>query len=290
MRRRHVIAGLVPFGLGAAFATAKWQGRASNSGGAVLTIDKPGNYSVDTDLVQANPKEHAVVIAPGTHNVTIFLRARIIGSGGPFSTNAGIFANGCADLKIFGQGGSIQGFSRNIWLEQCDGTRIDGVNMPNSWFRGIYHLGGSPVFCDNDVRNVGGAKWTPDAFCMGIETAGLDPTKPGSPRLLRNSVQEVYGVGSGETVGIAISDNSLDGIVDGNVVSNSILRPKSFGVWVGGESRVTVVHNHFEGFDRGITFSSPPTGFVDENSFFNVNQPILDSGGDIIRGSSDLAD
>jgi hypothetical protein len=258
----------------------------------LLTITAPGVYEIRQDYTQAHPAHHAIVIAPGVHYVTLLLYGRIVGAGGSASSNAAIYANGNADVRIIGMGGSIRGFYANIWMENCYISRIQDVFMQDAWFRGIMHSGDDPIILGNDIRNVTGCTLHPDAFAIGIETQGV--SNPGKAKVLRNIVQDVYATGSGESIGISITDKGLDAIMAGNVVKNQTVVPnKSFGLWVGGESNVAVVQNHIQGFHYGAAFSSPPTGFVDENSFKNVTVPILDGGTltpDVVVGPSDIND
>lgn len=257
----------------------------------LLTITAPGVYEVRSDMTQSAPNDHAIRIAPGVHYVTILLYARLVGAGGPNSNNAAIYADGNADVKIIGMGGSIRGFARNIWMENCFISRIENVFMQDAWFRGIWHQGDDPMIAGNDIRSVTGCTFYPNAYCMGIETQGI--SNPGKAKVLRNTVQDVYGVGTGEGVGISISDKGQDAVVMHNIVKNQTVIPsKSFGLWVGGQSNVSAAHNHFQGYHYGATFSSPPTGFVDENSFLNVAVPIQDSSfpKDVVIGPGDIAD
>ncbi len=255
----------------------------------LMTVSAPGVYSIMSDLTQSNPNDHAIAIAPGVHYVTILLYARLVGAGGPNSNNAAVYANGNADVKIIGMGGSMRGFQRNVWMENCFISRIENLFMQDAWFRGISHNGDDPMIVGNDIRNVTGCTFYPNAYCMGIETQGM--TNPGKAKVLRNTVQDVYGMGTGESVGISISDKGRDAAVVGNIVKNQTVVPdKSFALWVGGDSDVAAVHNHFQGYHYGATFSSPPTGFVDENSFKNVTVPIQDSGGDVVIGPADMID
>jgi hypothetical protein len=253
-------------------------------------IDSPGDYTIDRDLTQPSPTDAAIYVNPGVHYVTIRLRSRITGTGGSASTNCGVEANNSAMVNIIGDGGNISGFCYGGRLLNCYLARVRGVFVRNAWFRGIRVDGDDATVEGCDVRDVTGALWTPNAYCMGIEVQGLDPLGNGRPKVLRNSVCNVAGMGSGESVGISISDKGKGGVVKDNTIANPSLLSGSFGLWVGGNSDVAVAHNIIDTWGYGVTFSSPPTGRVDENFFRNCATNILDSSGDVEIGTSDLTD
>ena len=255
----------------------------------VLTITSPGVYHITADYTSAGPNDHGVVIAPGVHYVTILLYSRLVGAGGPASLNSGVFFDGNADVKIIGMGGSIRGFQYGVRGENTNIARVRDVFVQDAYFRGIGISGQEPTIEGNDIRNVGGCTAYPNAYCMGIETQGLGGSA-GKAKVLRNMVQDTYGVGSGESVGIALSDRGHGAIIQGNVIRNSVLRAGSFGLWVGGQSNPSVIGNHFDTWTYGATWSSPPSGFIDENSFRNCTQNIYNNTFSLEIGPSDLAD
>lgn len=258
----------------------------------LMTISAPGNYDITSDMTQSNPADHAIYINPGVHYVTITLKARIVGAGGAASTNAGIYAPNSAALNIIGLGGSIRGFAYGVLGDNNFRANLRGVSVVDALFRGIKLTGDDMNVSDCDIRNVTGATWTPNAYCMGIEVSGAS-TSGGRPKVLRNVVQKVHGMGTGESVGISITDNGLGAIVMGNAVindykpGNPLGAGASIGLWIGGQTDARVMHNMVDNFDYGCLFSSPPTGFVDENSYPNCTTPFLDSGGDVVVGGVD---
>jgi hypothetical protein len=255
----------------------------------LVTITSPGPHHITADYT-AGANDHGVVIAPNVHNVRIYLYSRLVGAGGPSSVNSGIYYNGNADVAVIGMGGSIRGFQYGVRGENTNLARVRNVFVQDAYFRGIVISGQEPIIEDNDIRNIGGCTVFPNAYCMGIETQGTTGNG-GRAKVLRNSVEEVYGVGSGESVGISLSDKSQGSVVHGNIIRNRQMRAGSFGLWVGGESDPSVAGNHFERFAYGAAFSSVPTGFLDENSFRDCGQKVLhQSNGKVTFGTGDLLD
>jgi len=241
----------------------------------LMTITSPGTYFIDTDMTQSDPTDDAIRVAAGVNFVTIVLRgARIVGAGGPGSNNCGINVLNSAAVTILGQGGSIRGFTYGILGQNNFQGRVTGVFVQDAYFRGIRWDGDDSLIAENDIRNITGATFTPDAFCMGIEVNGISSSSQ-VPKVLRNSIQNVAGVGAGESVGISVTDKGMGATVAHNVVKNTDAtpRPGSFGLWVGGASDVAAVHNHFEGYLNGATYSSGTAGRIDHNSYRNVTNP-----------------
>lgn len=246
-----------------------------------LLISAPGDYTISQDMTQADPNRPAIRIVDDLHYVTIRLRSRLVGAGGPSSTNAAIEANGSSKVTIIGDGGSIRGFAYGVRLSNCYLATVRNVAIQDAFFRGIMINGAGAVISGCDVRNVTGALWTPNAYCMGVEVSG------GQPSIIDNTVRNVTGVGGGEAVGISFTDRASDGVAKGNVLVNDDRPPKSFGVWVGGSSDVAVVHNHFSNWNVACAYSSPPTGLFDENTSVGCPTGFLDSGGDVVLGGMD---
>jgi hypothetical protein len=256
------------------------------NGTSQAIIDAPGDYTIDRDLTQPNPEADCIIINPGVHYVTLRLRSRIVGAGGSGSVNSGIRATGSAAVTVLNDGGSIRGFAYGLRFFDTFIPRVDGLFVQDAWFRGMKIEGDDALIKECDVRNVGGAIWTPNAYCMGIEVSGMSAA--GKPKVFGNFVQKVHGVGSGESVGISISDKALGAIVSGNIVKNDT-KPgapfgagASIGVWCGGQSDVTLSHNTLDVWDYGIAFSSTPTGRVGKCFFGDCTVTVHDSGGDVL--------
>lgn len=252
--------------------------------GERAVIDSPGDYTITQDLTQPDWNESCIWVVPGTHFVTIRLRSRLEGTGGPGSINAGIQANGCAALTILNDGGSMRGFAYGVNLWDCYLARIERLFVRDAFFRGIKVEGNDSYVADCDIRCVKGATWTPNAYCFGIEVQGIGGGNEGRHKVLRNSVFDVAGVGTGESVGISVSDKGLNSTVFGNVIKNPALIAKSYGLWVGGVSDVSATHNLFDSWNVAAEFSEPPTGFTDDNAFRNCNSLIVDRNCDVSGG------
>lgn len=255
------------------------------TGYSSAVIDAPGDYIIDRDLTQPDPTKNCIVINPGVHYVTLRLRSRLVGAGGAGSNNAGIHAVGSAAVTVLGDGGCIRGFAYGASFFDTYLTSFRDLFVQDALFRGIKLQGDDAMISECDIRNVGGALWTPNAYCMGIEVSGMSSS--GKPKVMRNTVQKVHGVGIGESVGISISDNAQGAFVVGNVIVNDTKPGNPFGagasigLWCGGDSDVTVTHNTFGTWDYGAAFSSTPTGRVSKCSFANCTVAIHDTGGDV---------
>lgn len=254
------------------------------NGNASAVIDSPGDYTITQDLTQSNPNADCITINPGVHYVTLRLRSRLVGAGGPASNNRGIRVNGNAAVTILGDGGSIRGFTYGVEMYDANIPRISGLYVQDALFRGIKIEGRNALVEGCDIRNVTGATWTPNAFCMGIEVQGMQDDAYGRPKILRNLVESVCGVGTGEGVGISVTDMGMDGIVVGNTMRNSSPAQHSYGLWVGGQSNVLATHNAIYGWDFGAAFSSPTAGFIDENAILNCNNLLFPAGNVAIGG------
>ena len=255
----------------------------------MMTITAPGVYEIRADMTQVNPNDPAIFIAPGVHYVTLLTYSRLVCSAGPGALNAAIAFDGNAAVSIINMGGSIRGFQYGVRGENANLTKVRGVVVQDAYFRGIRIDGEGTLIEGCDIQNITGCTAHPNAYCMGIEAQGV-LTADSRISILRNTVRNVKGMGTGESVGIALSDKGQSALIKDNAVINPLMLSGSFGYWVGGDSDPSFVHNHADTFGHGVCFSSPPTGLVDENSFRNCTNNITDSGGDIIRGPGDQLD
>jgi hypothetical protein len=255
----------------------------------LMTISAPGIYPITSDMTQMSPTDDCIVIAPGVHYVTLLLYSRLVGGGGAGSSNAAVSFNGNACVNIIGMGGSIRGFQYGVRGSNANLAKVRNVAVQDAYFRGISISGENSLIEDNDIRDITGCTFFPNAYCMGIEAQGV-LTPDSNISILRNTVRNVDGMGTGESVGISLSGKGLGALIKDNAVLNPELREGSFGYWIGGESDPAFVHNHADTFGYGACFSSPPTGYVDENSYRNCTINIQDSGLDIVRGPGDIPD
>lgn len=237
-------------------------------GNSHAIIDSPGNYTVDLDRTQPNTNHAALLVMPGTHNVTILLRSRLVSSGGAATLSCGIEANGCNSLTIIGQGGSVDGFRHGVRVENCSGLRIADLNVLSALFRGIKASGAGVAIERCRVGFVGGSTFDgPAARIMGIEAQGSNL------RILRNTVGDVVAVGNEEAVPISIPDCTGDGRVAFNETRFAAIRDKQYAIWIGGPAEntaiVDVLYNIVENAKHGAMFSTPAAGILDHNTFRN---------------------
>lgn len=253
-------------------------------GTSKAVIDSPGDYTIDRDITCTSPNDAAVIINAGVHYVTLHLRSRLVAGFSSSGISRGIEANGSAQVCLLGEGGSISGFRWGVRLSGCYLARVRGLFLPSSLFCGIEINGDACCVEDNDIREVYGSTFAANERCRGIGVYGS------APKVQRNLVTNVRATGLEESLGISIDDLAQNGMVIGNVIKNDVLVSKgqgrkSYGIWVGGSSNVVVAHNTIDTWEAGLTFSSPPTGFIDENAYRNCVVNVQDGGdGDVIRG------
>jgi len=245
-------------------------------------IDSAGHYIIDRDITQTHPSDAAVYVNPGVHNVTLEIRGRIEGAIPANGTSSGIEANGCNLLKIIGSG-VVRGFTYGARLENCQMATVKGLLVRDSKFRGIKIEGDYAKVEDCEVLCVTGATWTPNAYCMGIEVAGMVADGNGQPVVQRNLVRQVQGMGSGESVGISVTDKGRGGIVLQNAVLNDVLLAGSWGIWVGGNSVVDLNFNTVRKYINGAAFSSPTFGYIGPNAFPGCTNKIVSNNGENVE-------
>ena len=149
--------------------------------------------------------------------------------------------------------GCIQDFTYGVLAEEFPAGRlsshvtVENMTIRDSHFRGVLIYGSHSVVDNVTVQGVGGTTVTPNAYAFGIEMRG------DHCRVTNNIIREFYPVGTGEGVGISLSDDGMDHcVVSGNVMTNS-KRPETgdtFGLWL---------HNR---------------ALVERNVIVNVNRPI----------------
>lgn len=253
-------------------------------------ISASGSYVIDRDITCTHPNDSAIYINPGVHHVKLDIRSRIECAAGPANLSNGIEANGSAAVQIMGQGGLIRGFRFGVRMSNCNLARVRQLFIQDGTFRGIVLDGEASIVEDCDVRNIGGSTHAGSLRSCGIEISG------GRPKILRNSVENVFAAVE-EALGVSVTDRGMGGLVAFNALRNAAPAAPlangyagSYGVWIGGASEVAATHNLLEGWAVGIAYSSPPSGMVDENAYRNCTVKLLDTGGDVAIGASDLID
>lgn len=250
-------------------------------------IDSPGVYWIDRDITVIHENAAGIYINPGVHYVTIHLQSRIInGTGRTDSLNCGIAANASAAVNIIGQGGSVRGFRWGARLSSCYLARVKGLVIQDGLFCGVEINGDDAVVEDCDIREIHGSTFAAHERCRGVSIYGARPT------VRNNVIRNVMASNIEESLGVSIDDLGVGGLVSGNAIlqDQMVVRGdrKSFGVWVGGNSRVVCTHNTLGRWQVGIAYSSPPSGLVDSNSYDECEEEVWDGGdGDVIRGDGD---
>lgn len=250
-------------------------------------IDAPGDYTIDRDLTLSDPNAACVLINAGVHYVTIRLRSRLVYGGPSSGLSRGIECNGSAAVNIIGDGGSISGFYFGIRMSSCYLAKIRDVAIINGLFRGITVDGDEGMVRGCDVRNIAGTTYAPTARTCGIEISGA------RPKLLGNYVENVVGM-SEEAIGLSVTDRGIDGIVAFNVMKCAQAAaplangdPGSYGLWVGGESKVSDDLNLIEGWAVGAAFSSPTSGDIGGNRYTGCLQDRIISSPNVILSVTD---
>ncbi len=207
-------------------------------------VSNPGLYCLVSDI-----KHHVDIRAD---NVTLDLRGHCIrGSGDPKATKAGVnirqgrrnvtIANGCITGFMYGvrAGGPTGPRSSHITLSK--------LRLTDHSFRGAMVFAEETTVEDSHVERIGGTEVYKDAYAMGLEIRG------NNCRIARNVVREVYPTGSGEGIGISLSNyEPTDCVVADNFIANSrlSLTGNTFGMWVAPVARIE--NNVVRNFTYGI--------------------------------------
>lgn len=243
--------------------------------GVPIVITQPGVYTLGSDVTYNSASGAAIVIR--ADHVTIDLAGHSItnlaASAG--QTAIGISATNRSDITI--TNGTVSGFFYGVQLaDQTTGSAVYGghevtnLTVTDCTFRGIRVEGAGNTVADCTVHDIAGTTVYANAFSAGIESLG-----PGA-KITGNKVSEIHAQGTGEGLGISISNNGVGTIVDGNVVENvPRAAEKSYGLWVGGGSVVTATDNTFSGWKQGMGWSSPTSGSYSGNTFANNASPFI---------------
>lgn len=189
-------------------------------------IAESGSYALDAD------RSVPLVIRADDVSVDLCGR-RIAGGGDPAATDAGVYIeHGRRNISL--RNGSLTGFMYGVLADAgsgdpgSTGISLHGLVLVGHSFRGVLLHATHAVVDGCTVVNTGGTLVHDEAYAMGIEVHG------NHCRVCRNTVSGFYGRGSGESVGISLSDEGMDDcLVEGNTVINGWLPAgsRSFGVW-----------------------------------------------------------
>jgi Ca2+-binding RTX toxin-like protein len=260
-----------------------------------FVISTPGTYTLTQNLVFSGTSGAAIEIR--SSGVTLNLNGfSIIGSGVPETTATGISATNCSNITI--ANGSVSGFMYGVRLTDTSsgaatygGHSILQMSVSDCTFRGIQVLGPNSLIEDCQVSRIFGTSVYANAFACGIESMGPNG------RITSNDVREIYPGGTGEGLGIAVSNNGIGTVVANNTIVNSKVGAlSSFGIWVGGASSVLADGNVISNYVYGQGWSSTNSGEIRNNSIFGSSRPyfvnstqVTDGGGNLARGTA-LAD
>jgi hypothetical protein len=223
-------------------------------------IATPGRYALDED--RTTPLR---ILA---HDVTVDLRGKqIVGSGDPSAKDSGVYIeHGRKHVSV--RNGRISGFMYGVLADAGAGrsssahVSLEGLALVGNSFRGalLHATNASVEHCT--VGTTGGTTFFDDAYVMGLELRG------DHSRVCRNTVYEFYGQGSGESVGICLSDEGMDhGLVEGNTIVNARLpaEGRSFGVWA--RNRAMIRGNTMVNLTYAM---APPDYRSPENTIDNI--------------------
>jgi Ca2+-binding RTX toxin-like protein len=241
--------------------------------GVPAIITAPGVYTLTADLVYNSATGAAISIR--ANNVTIDLAGHKIvnAAASPGQTAVGISAINRSDVTVVN--GTVSGFFYGVSLtDQTTGSarygghEISNLTVTDCTFRGIRVEGADNTVKGCTINDVSGTTVYANAFAAGIESLGPRAT------IVGNRVSEVYPGGTGEGLGISISNNGVGTVVRDNVVTNAHNGSESsFGLWVGGGSVVTATGNTFTGWMQGMGWSSPTSGSFAGNTFAGNDNP-----------------
>jgi len=242
--------------------------------GEPTTIIAPGNYCLTDDITTSSG--HAISIA--ADGVVLDLKGHsVICRGCPSSTTAsGIHAFNRSDVTI--RNGQIAGFYACVWHSNIAGyiplqddrtaaptnIRVEDIRCRGNFFRGVRVEARSASIRNNAIVDTGGSTAYPNAYAFGIEAVG--------PATIEgNTIYNTYGVGTGEGVGISVTDWGIGTIVRNNRIANFTAAKgtgsASFGIWIGGTSNAVVDGNTVVNTKvAGICLGGPGvTGIVTNN-------------------------
>jgi nitrous oxidase accessory protein NosD len=225
-----------------------------------VEIEEPGSYSL--------PADRAKPLVIRSNDIHLDLAGhRIAGCGDLNTQEAGIYiTHGCTRVTV--TNGTVTGFMYGVLADdgaqglRCSGISVSRMTCLDNTFRGIMLYARDSSIENCIVGRIGGTALYPDAYAIGIEV------RDNHSRVRQNSVFEVYGSGTGESVGISLSDEHMNEcLVESNVVVNTRLPEsgRSFGIWC--RSAAALINNTLVNMTYGI---APPGPRRAQNTIGNV--------------------
>lgn len=284
---------LTPLILVLALFTADFQVEAQSTASCTAITTLPSiiirsdNYCLTGNLTATS--NGIVILASDV--VIDFNGYSIFGSRASTNIYFGIYANNQSNITV--RNGEIVGFFYAIRIADSAYGRntpyltgrhtIENMEISHSTFRGIGIQGISNVIRNNTISHIQGNTLYENSFAMGIESTGQGVL------IQDNFIYEVRGRGTadiGEGVGISVSGAGSGGTITDNIIVNiSVnesfetnwhgLSESTFGIWVGGNSRVIISRNQIQNFMHGIALSSPTrASLIFDNLVLGAYSPI----------------
>jgi hypothetical protein len=252
-------------------------------------ITAAGRYCLVADL--SYPDISGAAIRVSTDDVTLDLGPFTLrGTAGAGTFAWGVFAENRRGITI--ENGIVRGFLYGVLLaddqahdwELGGGHLVRNVRFLGNYFRGVRAEGRGVTVEGNTIADTGGTTiYGPGNYAFGIEMYGA------GGQALRNVIDRTFAGVGGEAVGISISNSGAGTIVEGNTISNDALSTHygSFGVWVGGGSRVPLLNNRFVRMRFGAAFHPSTFGVYRDNACTGCQETVRECDAGPCTGTAD---
>lgn len=196
-------------------------------------IKKPGVYRLKRDFFS----EQDCLIKIVASDVSLDLNGySLMGTGDWDKVQSGICGKNVRNIKIYN--GGLNSFTYGILLEddtlnkspeKTRAIRIHDIRLINNTFRGIRVSGSHIEIKGNVIQRTGGFRLYKNGFSFGIETVGPYVS------VLDNKILDTFPGGTGEGVGVSLTDYCDECKITGNLVANQEMPifGRTFGVWIG---------------------------------------------------------
>lgn len=250
------------------------------------TISSPGYYELGSNISSTNSNFSAITI--NSDNVTLDLKNYTLSNSGagPNTISNGVYANQRKNVTI--QNGAVSNFLYGIRLEDTSTNYsvsnylVKNVKTLSNTFRGMCISGTNNSVTCCIVDDTQGCTFFSNAFSCGIEVKGV------CNYVARNVISTVFPQGTGEGLGISVSDGGNGSLIEDNKIINATLASSSYGIWVGGNSNVVCNNNTIINYQHGIAYSSPTSGAYLNNKAISCTVPYTISNSDVIDLGSNI--